>query len=286
MSTIDAAGLTVTTASPDDWRQVMAWAAEEGWNPGRGDADRFLPTDPDGFFVGRAGDRVVTAISVVNYAPDYAFLGFYLVAPGLRGRGLGLATWRAAFPHAGTRTVGLDAVPAQEETYKRSGFVPAHRNLRWSGRPVRTGTPAPGVLPVTPDHLDAIAAYDRQCFPAERRAFLAGWLTGPDRTARVLLRDGRVAGYGLIRPAHDGHRVGPLFADTAEDAEALFDALVAHLGPDEEVHLDAPEPHTAAAALAEARGLKPGFDTIRMYAGVAPATPLERTYAGTSLELG
>ncbi|EMF02235.1 GNAT family N-acetyltransferase [Streptomyces mobaraensis NBRC 13819 = DSM 40847] len=286
MHPIDAPELTVTTASAEDWRQVVAWATEEGWNPGHGDADRFLPTDPEGFFTGRLGDRIVTAISVVNHGPDYAFLGFYLVAPEQRGRGLGLATWRAAFPHAGTRTVGLDAVPEQEETYKRSGFVPAYRTLRWTGRPARSGTTAAGVHAVTPDRLDAVAAYDRRFFPAERRAFLARWLDGPGRAARVLLRDGRVTGYGLIRPSHDGHRVGPLFADTREDAETLFDALTAHLGPDEEVCLDMPEPNPAAAALAEGRGLTTDWHSIRMYAGPVPGTPAERAFAVTSLELG
>ncbi|MEE1813496.1 hypothetical protein PUR59_00305, partial [Streptomyces sp. SP18ES09] len=41
-----------------------------------------------------------SAISVVTYDPSYAFLGFYLVRPGLRGLGHGLATWRAALAYA------------------------------------------------------------------------------------------------------------------------------------------------------------------------------------------
>ncbi|MBH1937099.1 GNAT family N-acetyltransferase [Streptomyces sp. AV19] len=278
--------ITLAPATPEDWQQVTAWSAEEGWNPGHGDAACFLPTDPAGFFVGRSGDgRILSAISVVNWSSEYAFLGFYLVDAGHRGNGLGLATWRAAFPHAGTRTVGLDAVPAQRDTYRRSGFVPAHTTVRWSGRP--SGAPDPaGVIPFSPDHLDAVAAYDHRHFPAARRDFLARWLTAPGRTARLCLRDGRVTGYGAIRPARDGHRVGPLCADTRADAEALLDSLTAHLAPDETVHLDVPEPNVSATALAQERGYAPGFSTSRMYAGPAPATPLEGVYAVASLELG
>ncbi|GAA0349376.1 GNAT family N-acetyltransferase [Streptomyces blastmyceticus] len=278
---------TVTRATLDDWHLVAEWAAAEGWNPGTGDLACFHPTDPAGFFVGRLGDRIVSAVSVVTYSPDYAFLGYYLVHPDHRGQGRGLATWRAAFPHAGTRTVGLDAVPAQQATYARAGFATAYTTIRYAGRPGGATAPATvAVVPATAAHLDAVAAYDRQCFPAERRAFLARWLTAPGHTACVHLDGGRVTGYGVIRPARDGRRIGPLFADTPEGAEALFDALTAQLGPHDEVLMDVPEPHRAAMALAASRGLTPSSHTVRMYTGPVPPTREDRVYGVTSLELG
>lgn len=282
-----AGELTVTTASLDDWRQVAQWAADEQWNPGRGDTACFHPTDPAGFFVGSHDGRTLSAVSVVNYSDRYAFLGYYLVHPDHRGQGLGLATWRGAFPHAGARTVGLDAVPAQQSTYRRAGFSPAHDTIRYGGRPTRPGTPTPAqIVPVTSSQLDALAAYDRRCFPADRRAFVARWLTAPGHTARAYVRDGAVAGYGVIRPAHTGHRIGPLFADTPEAAEALFDALTACVDPSAEVFLDIPEPRRAAHTLATARGLTPRSHTIRMYTGPVPPADGDRTFAVTSLELG
>ncbi|KUJ65071.1 GCN5 family acetyltransferase [Streptomyces albus subsp. albus] len=280
------ARLTVTRATLEEWRQVEEWAAAEGWNPGRGDTDCFHPTDPAGFFLGRLDGRPVSAVSVVTYSERFAFLGYYLVHPELRRRGLGLATWRAAWPHGAGRTVGLDAVPAQESVYQRSGFTAAYRTHRYTGHPTGVGAPSPAVVPVTADLLDELAAYDRECFPAERRAFLARWLTAPGRRARVFLREGRAAGYGMIRPAREGLRIGPLFADTPEVAEELFDALTAGLGPADQVSIDIPEPQPAARGLAEARGLTPGFHTVRMYAGQVPGTSVARTYGVTSLELG
>ncbi|MCM2578703.1 GNAT family N-acetyltransferase [Streptomyces meridianus] len=286
-----ADGLTVTTASLEEWEQVVAWAAVEDWNPGRQDAACFHPTDPAGFFVGRLDGRIVSAVSVVIYSPEYAFLGYYLVDPEHRERGLGLATWHAALPHAVGRTVGLDAVPAQQATYERSGFTASHRSVRWAGRPVKAAGPAEPlaggeVVPVTADHVDAIAAYDRRCFPAERRDFLARWLSADGHTARAVIRDGGVAGYGVVRPARSGRRIGPLFADTAEDAEALLDALIAVLDPGEQVFVDVPETHETATALAEACGLSPSSHTVRMYNGPVLPVRSECTYAVTSLELG
>ncbi|AXK34071.1 GNAT family N-acetyltransferase [Streptomyces armeniacus] len=280
--------LTVSRATLEEWRQVEEWAADEAWNPGRGDTACFHPTDPDGFFLGRLGGRPVSAVSVVTYSDRFAFLGYYLVDPEHRGRGLGMATWRTALPHAGERTIGLDAVPAQEAIYRRSGFTSAYRTVRCAGTPPRTDGAAPKapVQPVTPDDLDALAAYDRQCFPADRRAFLGRWLTAEGHTAYVSRQDGRVTGYGVIRSARDGQRVGPLFADSPAVAEALFDTLTGHLDGGEEVYLDIPEPHEHAQTLAASRGLEPRSHTVRMYTGPVPPTGTDRTYGITSLELG
>ncbi|MGV4925256.1 GNAT family N-acetyltransferase [Streptomyces sp. BHT-5-2] len=285
--TAPAAGELAVSAGPLDlWHEVVDWTADEGWNPGEGDITRFHPTDPGGFFLGRRGDRTVSSLSLVNYSDAYAFLGYYLVAPDLRGQGLGLATWRAALPYAGARTVGLDGVPAQQDTYRRAGFTPAHDTLRYSGHPAPGAALSPDTRPVAADHLDAIAAYDRRCFPADRREFVTRWLTAPGHTSRVHLRDGEVVGYGVLRPARSGHRIGPLFADSRETAEALFDALTAHLDPDDEVTLDIPEPNTPAHTLATTRGLTPRSHTVRMYTGSVPAADAAHTFGVTSLELG
>lgn len=278
---------TVDEAAAADWDQIVEWAGQEGWNPGRGDVACFHPTDPAGFFVGRLGGRIISSVSVVNYSPDYAFLGYYLVDPDHRGAGLGLATWTAAVPHAADRVIGLDAVPAQESTYARAGFAPAYLNIRHTGRPRRdTSAATGGAEPVAPQHVDAISGYDRRCFPADRRAFLTRWLTAADHTARVLVRDGRVTGYGVIRPAQLGWRIGPLFADTAEDAATLFDALTADLGPAAEVAIDVPDHNPAAVQLAVDRGLTLSFHCVRMYAGAPPATDTAAVYGNTTLELG
>ncbi|MFI1827571.1 GNAT family N-acetyltransferase [Streptomyces sp. NPDC020412] len=279
-------GLTVTSATQEEWQQIAEWAAAEGWNPGKGDVACFHATDPAGFFIGRIEGRPVSAVSIVTYSESFAFLGFYLVRPDHRGRGIGLATWRAALPHAGTRLIGLDAVPAQQDNYRRSGFTAHYSTVRYGGSPLRTGSIAPGVVPVTSELLDAIAAYDRECFPAERRGFVTRWLTAPGHTAYARLKDGRITGYGAIRPGRDAHRIGPLFADGREDAEALFDSLTAHLAADEPVAVDMPEALGDATALATARGLTAQFPTVRMYTGPAPAVRTDRVFGVTTLELG
>ncbi|MGJ5749409.1 hypothetical protein FB563_6993 [Streptomyces puniciscabiei] len=276
--------LVVTQATLADWPVIAGWAAAEGWNPGRSDGPAFFAQDPDGFFLGRIDGEPVSAVSVVNYGPEYAFLGCYLVRPDLRGQGHGLTTWKTALAHAGNRTVGLDGVVAQQDNYRQSGFELAYRTIRYTGTAREPGTPA-GVRPAGPADLAAITAYDSACHPADRPRFLAAWLTGPGHRAFVRHDGARLTGYGVLRPGHDTLRIGPLFADTAEDARALFAALTAEAAG-HEVAIDVPEPNAAGVALAEGAGFQASFETARMYTGPVREHARHRVFGVTTLELG
>lgn len=280
-------GFTVRVATADEVGTIIDWATAEGWNPGGGDAPLFRTQDPEGFFVGLLDGVPVSAVSVVTYGDAFAFLGLYIVRPEHRGSGLGMATWRAGLAHAGSRTVGLDGVVAQQDNYRRSGFAYAHRNVRFGGEPAGAapGAGAGTVVPLAAVPWEAVLAFDAACFPAERAAFLAGWVSAPGHHALALLRDGALAGFGVIRPSVTGRKVGPLFALDGDAAGALFDALAATPGGGP-VFLDVPEPNGAAVELARARGLAPVFETARMYTG--PVRPMrdDRVFGITSFELG
>ncbi|MFE0653900.1 GNAT family N-acetyltransferase [Streptomyces sp. NPDC059534] len=288
MASVSPGPLSVAPATLQDWALVRSWAAEEGWNPGLSDAPAFFAQDPGGFFMGRVDGEPVSAISVVNYDATYAFLGFYLVRPEFRGLGHGLATWRAALAHAGERSVGLDGVPAQQDNYRRSGFATAYRTARYVGTVPAPDAPVTGVVAAGRVDPAALAAYDGSCHHAGRPRFLSAWLSTPGHRALVRVVDGRPTGYGVVRPAEDEARVGPLFADTPADAAALLDALAGaarDFGSDR-IAVDMPEANPAAARLALERGLEPTFETARMYTGpVRPVAP-ERVFGVTTLELG
>lgn len=170
-------GLVVTQASLDDWPVIKGWAADEGWDPGESDGACFFTQDPEGFFLGRFDGEPVSAISVVNYGADYAFLGCYLVRPDVRGRGYGLTTWKTALAHAGGRTVGLDGVVAQQGNYRQSGFELAYKTFRFGGVPAAGESAGTGVRAAGAADLDAITAYDSACYPADRARFVEHWLT-------------------------------------------------------------------------------------------------------------
>ena len=277
--------LQIRVMTPAEIGLAADWAAAEGWNPGLDDAPCFAAVDPEGFLIGELDGAPAATISTVNYGDGFSFLGFYIVRPDLRGRGYGLAIWRAAVAHAGTRVIGLDGVIAQQDNYRKSGFALAHRDIRFGGTLAARPPAAAGLVPLADVPLAAIEADDATVFPAPRPAFWRAWIAAPGHRGRALLRDGRLAAWGVIRPCRRGWKIGPLVAHDRASAEIIFDALVADAGGGE-VFLDVPEPNREAVALAQARGLTPVFETARMYTGAVRPMRLDRMFGVTTLELG
>jgi Acetyltransferase (GNAT) domain/Acetyltransferase (GNAT) family len=254
-----------------------------GWNPGLADAECFKIVDPEGFLIGELDGTAAATISCVNYDERFAFLGFYIVRPDLRGRGHGLRMWNAAITHADGRTIGLDGVVAQQDNYHKSGFELAYSNIRYGGRIAPLAAPPAGLVPLTDVPFAMVEAED--VFPAPRTAFLRAWISTRGHIGCALMRDGKLAAWGVIRPCRGGHKIGPLIADDRAAAEAVLAALIATAGADE-VFLDVPSVNRDAIALAQSHGLAPVFETARMYTGAIRPILLERVFGVTTFELG
>ena len=276
--------LRIRVMRPVEISIAVNWAAAEGWNPGFADDACFAEADPQGFLIGELEDAPAATVSCVKYGSSFAFVGFYVVRKDLRGRGYGLRIWNAAMAHAGPRVVGLDAVVAQQQNYSMSGFERTHANVRYGGTVAAPDSPR-CVMALAEVPLAIVEAYDATVFPAPRAAFLRAWIGSPGHVGRALIRDGRLAGWGVIRPCRKGRKIGPLVADDRSAAELVLSALLASVGGSE-IFLDVPSPNNEAVALAEDLGLAPVFETARMYKGAIPPLRLERVFGITTLELG
>jgi len=282
---MNADGLTIRVMERADLDRALDWAAAEGWNPGLTDGNCFRAADPAGFLVACLGDEPVASISVVRYSADFGFLGFYIVRPEQRGCGFGFRLWQAGMDRLDGCTIGLDGVVAQQANYAKSGFVLAHRNVRYGGTPRIQAPEDERLRVVGPDMIEAILAYDCPFFPAPREAFLRCWLKPNTRIAMALVEADEVKGYGVLRECRSGFKIGPLFADGEEEASRLFRALAAKANG-ACIFLDLPEPNEAAVRLASRHGLAPVFETARMYRGPKPDLPLARIYGISTFELG
>ena len=277
--------LTIRAMRPDEIALTVDWAAREGWNPGLADDACFACVDPEGFLIAERDGEPVATVSCVNYDASFSFLGFYIVRPGLRGRGYGLRIWNAAIAHAGARVIGLDGVTAQQDNYRKSGFTLAYANVRYGGTVIAPNAPRADVVALSEVPLAAVEADDATVFPAPRSAFLRSWIGTPGHAGCAFMRNGRLAGWGVIRPCRKGFKIGPLVADDRATAEAVLAALAAKAGGGE-IFLDVPGINREAIALAEDFGLAPVFETARMYTGAIPPLRLERVFGVTSFELG
>jgi GNAT superfamily N-acetyltransferase len=262
-------------------------AAAEGWNPGVYDAAPFFAADPNGFLVAELDGERIGCVSAVRY-DAFGFIGFFIVRPEWRGKGLGAELFDAALERLRGVPIGLDGVVAQKTRYEHSGFVYSYANVRY-----RADVLAPRDLFASAISLerlrvldDDVLAYDRACFGASRRDFLQAWVAQPDVVALLArsLHDGTIVGYGVGRECRDGTKIGPLFTKRLDVAWILYESIASRTPPP--WYLDVPAPNVAAVGFANARGMTPVFETARMWCGATPHFDLEKVFGVTSFELG
>lgn len=263
--------------------QLVDWAAGEGWNPGLADAPAFHAADPGGFLGAFIDGDLVAGISVVRYGAGNGFVGLYICRPDMRGQGHGKAVWQAGLALLDGRIAGLDGVDAQFENYRSKGFVPAYRTIRFGGHlSVVQGQGDAAVALLGAQDMAEVIAFDRKAFPELRTAFLDKWLS-PPHIVRVARSNGRVTGYGVMRRCGIGWKIGGLVAVDQPTAVAILSSLAAETT--DEVFIDVPELRKDFIAVLTASGLKPGFETTRMYRGGTIELAPE-LYGVTTLELG
>lgn len=276
--------IEVRNMSLTDLKTALDWAAAEGWNPGLDDAEAFLKTDPNGFFMGWVSNTPVAAISVVRHSDSYGFLGLYLCHPDHRGQGYGWALWQVGLAYLEERTIGLDGVPAQQENYRKSGFSLSYSTTRYCGGV--TGKGNDRFVPATPDMLPALNAFDTLNSGVERPNFSKSWFANtPTRKTLVELSGDKITSSGTIRTCRDGHKIGPLYAKDAGSAAHLLRALI-KASSATSVSIDVPSANVRFRDLVAALGMKPAFTTARMYKGDPLEQDTTRIFGTATLELG
>ena len=198
--------------------ELVEWAAREGWNPGLHDADAFWATDHEAFIAAELGNALIGCGAITSYNGAFGFMGFFIVHPEFRGRGFGNILWHARRDRLLARlrpgaSIGLDGVFEMQNYYAKGGFVFSHREMRF-----RADIPAHYPANANDDEeiilllsvpFDQVQAYDRICFPALRSSFLKAWINQPDALALGCLREGKLAGYGVVRRCREGCKIGP-----------------------------------------------------------------------------
>lgn len=277
----------------DELDTLVEWAAREGWNPGRDDAEVFWSTDPEAFIAAEIGGELVGGGSIVAYGKRYGFMGFFIMRPDMRGRGLGDRLWHERKRRLLARldpdaSVGMDGVFDMQSYYARGGFQLICRDLRFEGRGLTPSPEAPppsGIVEAASVPFEALEAFDRRHFPAPRSRFLQGWIRRPGGHAVAAVEGGEVLGYSVLRPCRTGYKIGPLFATRADVAERLFVTLSSRV-PGEAIFLDVPEINPEAMALAARHGMSEVFGCARMVLGPAPELPDPEIFGVTTFELG
>jgi ribosomal protein S18 acetylase RimI-like enzyme len=273
----------------EEFQTLVNWAAKEGWNPGLQDASIFWATDPNGFYGYFDNEKLIGGGSIVSYAGQFGFMGFFIVHPDYRANGIGRTLWRQRRDTLLSRlskdaAIGMDGVVAMQPFYQKGGFQIAYRDERYE----KTGISYPIhplIQPVTEADYKALFALDMECFGVDRTPFLSLWLKASNAQVFKYEEAQNLLGFAVIRQCQTGYKIGPLFAENETVAAALYErCLTEAIG--EPVYLDIPVCNEAAVNLIQQYEATYVFECARMYYGAPPKTAIEKVFGITSFELG
>ncbi len=277
----EMAEVTVRTMKAADIPDGLRLCRTVGWNQLESDWCRFLALEPEGCFVASAGGEVCGTAATVRYGERFGWISMVLVAPELRGRGIGTELLKRTMGYLeqrGVETQRLDATPMGRGLYLQLGFVDEHAIERWEGKGVpRT---APALPPMTRDELKRVCVWDREIFGADRTQLLTCiWEEGPAYSA-VLHRHGEIAGYVMGRAGARTHYLGPWIAAPGTGAaEELFREFLARV-PGEPVMVDISLPSQEAGEIVSSAGFERKRLLTRMYRGPNRYPGLPAMYHG------
>lgn len=274
----------IRNASEKDLDFMIDLAAKEGWNPGLYDKKPFFAADPNGFFVGELNGEIISCVSGVKYEDKFAFGGFYIVKEEYRGMDYGIQMYIHVIEYVNGLCFGIDGVVAQQENYKKSGFVFAHNQMRYEGIGMN-GKLQTECMEIKNISMYDLVHFDKNIFKADRSSFLKEWITMPESYGLAITNNSLVTGYGIIRKCFKGYKIGPIFAEDKSIAEKLFLSLI-EFAEGKEVYLDIPETNKEGMAIQEKYDMKYVFETARMYKNGNPGIPVEKVFGVTSFELG
>ena len=208
-----------------------------------------------------------------SFGRDVATIGLVLVAPDRQGRGIGRALMTALIADSEPRALMLNATAEGLPLYEKLGFVSTGLVRQHQGR-LDGGCalpPAPAVAlrrAVSADHL-ALCALDAAVYGADRSGLVGRLLATGD--AWLVERAGQLEGFSVLRAFGRGMIIGPVVAQSEDEAIALV-AAAAKAAPPGVLRLDIPAQAERLAAWLTAAGL-PAIDTVTvMLRGSWPAT--------------
>src|SRR5262249_39901871 len=160
---------------------------------------------------------------VINWG-SFPYRGWGGVLPGAGGRGIGQAVMEHILAWIRARRIPmalLDASLAGEPLYRRLGFVADDQSDVWQhtepGSLLQPSRAA--VIPLRPEDIPALIAFDRSHFGADRATVLAALLDEfPGRGCAIRDASNRITGFLFTQP----DKLGPWVAATPTEAEQLL----------------------------------------------------------------
>lgn len=270
---------------------VLAWG-EADPAPDPFDANAIWDAEPAGLWGVEVDGVLVAAASTLAHQGQLGRIGFIVVRPEMRRRGIGQLTIQFLVDDLLARlapgaAITLDATLDITDHAERLGFVtgPTITRMRGTAEVGRRGPHTGEIRALTAVPFELVMGLDTLHTGVLRESLLRTWITPPGGLALGVYERGELLGMGVARRSRLGLAIGPLYAAEPDIAQDLLTALTApHAGSI--FTLDVPAANPSAVEFATANRLAPASRRTTMSLGDAPVLPADDVYGVTSYELG
>jgi len=199
---------------------ALKLSQEMGW-PYRSEDWEFAARVGEGLVLERAGEVIGSAMWW-NYGQAYASAGMIIVTRSAQGGGNGSRLFNALLEATEGRNVLLNSTEEGLTLYRRRGFTVWGAVLQHQGRldVAVTTQVRDDIRPATVSDLPALQAVDERSTGMPRGPMVAALADVGDVV--VIDRGGRIGGYAIARRWGRGYVVGPVAAESPEDAQRLI----------------------------------------------------------------
>lgn len=276
-------GISLRTMQPVDVSKGQELSAKLQWPHRREDWAQMYKLSEAAVLEADDGSIVGTCFATLQ--GSYATIGLVIVDPAYQGRKLGkrLMTWAVDVVQG--RSIVLNATEAGLPLYEKMGFRSFNRVHQYQGQSLAEPSQfdSSRTRLATPGDFDRIVHLADISTGFSRRAVIAEFCAIAQKVA-VIEENGDVVGFGISRPFGRGYAVGPVVAQSEEQARQLVAGFLTDL-PGSFVRIDCTDRSELEDIIQGAR-LKPVGQVQTMVLGEEPPAAPTRQFAVASQALG
>lgn len=278
------------------------WLVPEGWPGMKYTLSATYANDKNGFYFLEKNGQKIASISVVTYTEiEFSYIGFYVVTKPFRGQGYGKFLINKTMEHAATKlginSFGLNCVESSVPMYQKYGFIVTTVDEFWKYTAVahnnQTINEVVDLKDLNQEFLSKLINFDTAILGAKRKEFLTEFLLKPSTITVIALENDKIQGYGVIserEPAviepYKSYRVGPLYANNLNYAQAILRQLKTIAAPNESVFLETPGNNSKAAEVAKTLGFEKIGEQPKLFKGSMPNFDVKRIFCYNSIAIG
>ncbi len=278
--------LTLRQMTTEDTGLGMRLKGQAGWNQTPADWRRFLALEPEGCFVAEWDGRPVATTTTCAFG-SVGWIAMVLVDESTRHRGIATRLVERGLEYLAERsvaTVRLDATKYGRPVYERMGFISEQEFVRLQGV-ARPGEQGSGLHAANVEHLNSLAALDRQATGTDRKRLLERFMVEQPDNAQVAADGDSLTGYVMLRAGANATQIGPSMARTAEAGRSLGDWALSRCAG-QPVFIDVPLQNGAAIDWANSHGLTEQRRFSRMFRGDPIDEDIAMLWASSGPEMG